>query len=217
MDKMLRDPEKYFSQFDKLLPSGLSDKDTVLLYRISNIEVMKKIIARNPHARYTIFDDKHVNGMCKALGLENVEKYVDATVYKTKDAKTFDYTKFTWACFEWHPISNKPTDFLKIGLKPGQKLYVFSKDGKTEYGHSTIVDGRSVDFNGKTMSMLSFWRNANPIKDLKLYGTRLKHGIDRMADLYPAFIMVDQEKSVHDYYLEWMLSQSVVNYGYHGS
>lgn len=195
-DRLLRDPDEYFIRFDKLLPSGLTKDNTVLLYKIDNIGCISKIIARNPQAKYTIFGNKYVNDALRLIDIGVDITYIDSTT-KFNDRRLIDYTAFDYSCYEWPPESKNPVDMLKIGLKVGTHLTISTRDESEVLASATIHDGRHVklDGTGEVVSLDTMWKRA------WRKGVHVKVGKHHHVNHYPSYIVVDDTGlSIRDYY-----------------
>lgn len=113
--RALMDAGKYFALYDKLLPTGLTQDDSVLLFKIDNIDVIERIIARNPDAKYVVFGNAAMNESMKMLGFKQVVKYYDA-VKKFDDRKRLGEIKTTWTCWGNGRILKELNLWISLGL-----------------------------------------------------------------------------------------------------
>lgn len=65
--KICASTSMYFSLFDKHIPNGLNETSSILLYRISNIGCIARIIDCNPRASYTIVENDYINAALKLV------------------------------------------------------------------------------------------------------------------------------------------------------
>lgn len=71
LSKVNANGSKYFELFDRHIPKLTSDA-VVLIYDISNLDCIVRIIQKNPSARYVIYGNKYVN---EALDILNDNKW----------------------------------------------------------------------------------------------------------------------------------------------
>lgn len=86
--KMLASGAEYFKLFEKHLPTGLGSSKTVLVYEISNLSCIKKMVSLNPEAKHIVVGSKACNRALKMLLPKAIDvKYLEEFDFKETDMK----------------------------------------------------------------------------------------------------------------------------------
>lgn len=137
------DPDEYFKRYERLLPAGLTENDTVLLHRIDNIECIFKIVEKNPKARYTVYGDKRINAVLKRLGRSELVGFVDSCRQRVDDCKTIDASRYDYVVYNRHPSSRSPTKLqTMLGIPVGAKVQIGDRQCEVLNNDTILFDGK---------------------------------------------------------------------------
>ena len=180
--KIWADGEKYFSLFEKHIPE-LEAGHKVLVYDVSNLDFICKLMSLNKDAEFWIYGNQEVNEALRVLGFSFHE------VAEDLESKTYNIPDMKFDCIIMNPPYGRslPHNILNIASKylKDDKSVVVSLQPVTPY--QTFVESTKVTKE-----------NMSHIKDIEIIQADKASeifGITVRSDL--GIIQIDN--SIHDY------------------